>query len=90
MSAFDQLKDRASKREVKLRRQREEKEGKERKLQKVRKEDFRTTGEFTLNHMHQGHLLHFERVVKVLGKKRERRRTRNFEGIKTCYYYGRT
>ncbi len=45
MNALDQLKERANKREAKLRRQKEEKEGEERKLQKVRKEAFIVTSE---------------------------------------------
>jgi hypothetical protein len=44
MNALDELRERANKREVELRRKREKKESKERKLQRVRKEVFRLTG----------------------------------------------
>jgi hypothetical protein len=43
MNALDQLKMRVSKREAKLKRQKEEKEGEERGLQRVKKEAFRAT-----------------------------------------------
>jgi hypothetical protein len=43
MSALNQLKNRANKREEILRKQKKEKEGEERELQRVKKEDPRTT-----------------------------------------------
>jgi hypothetical protein len=44
MSALDQLRERANKREAKLRKQREKRKGEKRKLQRIKEEAFRTTG----------------------------------------------
>ncbi len=69
MNALDWLRERASKKEAELKRQKKEKEGKERKLQRVREEAFRTTGAIYIEHLHQGHLLYFEKVMRFMGKK---------------------
>ncbi len=44
MNALNQLIEKASKRKAKLKRQREEKEGEERELQRVKEEAFKTIG----------------------------------------------
>ncbi len=61
MNALDQLRERASKREAKLKRQKEEKEGEERELQKVRKEAFRATSEIYIESLASRSLLVFRK-----------------------------
>jgi hypothetical protein len=68
MSVLDQLKEITSKREAKLRRRKKKRERKE-NCRKLGRKLLEQPRQFTLNHLHQGHLLYFEKVVRILRKK---------------------
>jgi len=66
MSAVGQLKEKNKK--IKSKKQKE-REIEEKKFKKIREEVFRALKQFKLNFLHQGCLLRFKRVAKVLEKK---------------------
>jgi len=76
------LRKRASKREAKLKRKKEKKDAKEGELHRVKQEAF------TLNHLHQGCLLYFKKVVKVWVKKKNVERE-VFEALKRVINVGK-
>ncbi len=81
MSALDQLRKKASKREVELKRERKEKEVEERKLQRVKEEAFRTTGAIYIEPLASRLLPIFQESSESYGEERNIKRE-NFETLK--------
>jgi hypothetical protein len=67
MSVVDWLKERASKKETKLRKQ--NKGGGEESCRELERKFLEQPKQFILNCLHQGHSLHFKTVMKILEKR---------------------
>jgi hypothetical protein len=67
MRPLDQLKEKASKKGVDKKKTKRERKENYRELKRKLLEQL---GQFTLNHLHKGHLLYFKKVMRFLGKKK--------------------